>query len=561
MREKSSDSEILSALNNLPRGLPETFHRLLEQQTTIQDAGIAERIFRWVAVAKRPLTLEKLREAISIVLLQKTWDPRALINNIKRTLGYCGNLVIIDEELETVHFTHSSVRQYLVTENLRKNHERYSLDADSAEEEVGAACVTYLNFPHFDQRVARVARHDIAGSDVVSTVMKNSLTPTANQIALRLIRKGFKSDKSINRLLEEAAEPNNDSRKQRSLEEYKFLPYAKNFWLFHTKSGIYPDSGHIWDLWCNLVHEAKWRDTLSSIPWTPEDLKNNGGRVADWIVAQNHCTVAHLFLSMRSNADRFSYFKDVVLKQHTQLAKFCLSQMNSLALQSETFLRKVAHDGDVDWMKCLLQAGVGIESRDWMSCTPLHLAARQGHFAIVSLLIQSKADINTCNKYGRTALHEAAERGHAGPVEHLIEGRTDINASDNDQWTALHYAASYEHKFIIDRLLNAGANIDLADEYWSRALHGAARIGDTIIVEKLLQAGANTDLADKYGNTALHEAARKGYVKVVTILLHAGAVVNAISRSGETPIQLARVYNHRAVISMLSSAITDKKGI
>lgn len=72
LREKHSDSLILAALDHLPRDLLETFERILSLYTEANDIDIGRQIFRWVATAKRPLTIEELREAIGIKSLQET---------------------------------------------------------------------------------------------------------------------------------------------------------------------------------------------------------------------------------------------------------------------------------------------------------------------------------------------------------------------------------------------------------------------------------------------------------------------------------------------------------
>ncbi len=64
LRRKRSDELLLAALNDLPRDLPETFRRILSRYTEADDIDIGRQIFRWIAIAKRPLTLEELREAI-----------------------------------------------------------------------------------------------------------------------------------------------------------------------------------------------------------------------------------------------------------------------------------------------------------------------------------------------------------------------------------------------------------------------------------------------------------------------------------------------------------------
>ena len=54
-----------------------------------------------------------------------------------------------------------------------------------------------------------------------------------------------------------------------------------------------------------------------------------------------------------------------------------------------------------------------IDNDDEKGNSPLHLAAKDGHDAIVSMLIAAGADIGDKNEDEETPLHVAAENGHS----------------------------------------------------------------------------------------------------------------------------------------------------
>ena len=298
MREKKSDSLILAALRNLPRDLPETFKRILSKYTEADDIDIGRQIFRWVSVAKRPLTVEELREAIGTIPLQEAWNDNIYINDMKKAVACCGNLVFIEEEQQTVHFTHGSVKQYLLSRAVQDSLSKYYVDLKKADEDAGAICVTYLNFPVFNRQMAHKTGKSITTTGITSMIIKNSLPPgnLSNKIALKLLRRNDKSSKSVHRLLEEAGGDTEVCRKDNIFRQYSFRRYANQFWLEHTKQGMSPDSGKLWGLWCNLIRDASWRDTLSSIPWTLKDWKKRTTKVIQWVVEQNHCSLAWLII-------------------------------------------------------------------------------------------------------------------------------------------------------------------------------------------------------------------------------------------------------------------------
>ena len=53
--------------------------------------------------------------------------------------------------------------------------------------------------------------------------------------------------------------------------------------------------------------------------------------------------------------------------------------------------------------------------------TPLHLAAKSGHFEVCKLIIENTEDINSKNDFGRTPIHEAASCGHFEVSKLIIE--------------------------------------------------------------------------------------------------------------------------------------------
>ncbi len=75
---------------------------------------IAKKIFPWVAIARRPIILEEIREAIGVEPLQQHSNPERLVNDMRQIVSWCGNLVVLDEQDETVQFTHQTVKMYLL---------------------------------------------------------------------------------------------------------------------------------------------------------------------------------------------------------------------------------------------------------------------------------------------------------------------------------------------------------------------------------------------------------------------------------------------------------------
>ncbi|XP_047101226.1 FYVE zinc finger domain protein UPA1-like [Schistocerca piceifrons] len=102
-------------------------------------------------------------------------------------------------------------------------------------------------------------------------------------------------------------------------------------------------------------------------------------------------------------------------------------------------------------------------------------------------------------------------------------------------------------------LIAAGADVEARGGWWGwTALHCAADRGDVEAARLLVGAGAAVDARDDDGWTPLHMAALNGRAEVAAELLVAGADRGATTGGGETALDLAREWNHRRLVEMLS---------
>nr|XP_021482700.1 60 kDa lysophospholipase isoform X1 [Meriones unguiculatus] len=79
--------------------------------------------------------------------------------------------------------------------------------------------------------------------------------------------------------------------------------------------------------------------------------------------------------------------------------------MPSLALAA-------AHAGDLDTLQAFSELGGDLNLKDYSGQTPLHVAARRGHTAAVSVLLQRGADVNARNEDGQSPLLLAVRGRH-----------------------------------------------------------------------------------------------------------------------------------------------------
>ena len=130
---------------------------------------------------------------------------------------------------------------------------------------------------------------------------------------------------------------------------------------------------------------------------------------------------------------------------------------------------------------------IEVNVRDYSGQTPLMLAARDGHYAVIELLVShsSVVDAHIKSHDGSTALMYAAEAGHEQIVKHLLSYKgTDVNAKD---------------KQIVEHLLSyKGTDVNAKDIASNTSLYSAVALGHEKVV-KLLLAHSEIDLGIEDG--------------------------------------------------------------
>ncbi|XP_044141684.1 receptor-interacting serine/threonine-protein kinase 4-like [Bufo gargarizans] len=95
--------------------------------------------------------------------------------------------------------------------------------------------------------------------------------------------------------------------------------------------------------------------------------------------------------------------------------------------------------------------------------TPLHLAAKRGHYRVARILVELGCDVNIPNMQLKTPLHIAAETGHTCTARLLIHHGANISATTVEGYTALDLANHYRHYSAVKLLMDARPNLKLQD--------------------------------------------------------------------------------------------------
>ena len=231
-------------------------------------------------------------------------------------------------------------------------------------------------------------------------------------------------------------------------------------------------------------------------------------------------------------------------------------------------LHVAAYVGNRPAVSRLLAAGAVADPR--APTSPIELAARQGHLAIVRLLLDAGVDPDAAGHDKATALHSAAAAGNLELVRLLLERGARVDARQSDGCTPIHRAVDADQLAMVKALVRAGASVELT---WSRALESSAHAawlgrefeltplqvacdrGRHDIARALLEGGADSNrkfelTAGKVGRrrwSLLHHAVERNDRDLVRLLIEWRADLQIVDSFDHTPLGRALVLRHTEI--------------
>ncbi|XP_078171686.1 ankyrin repeat family protein [Carex rostrata] len=128
--------------------------------------------------------------------------------------------------------------------------------------------------------------------------------------------------------------------------------------------------------------------------------------------------------------------------------------------QLEALLEAARYD-EIEDIVGLFSIGFPLDSKDSQGRTALHMAAANGHLAIVDYLIKNGADVNVTNLEKNTPLHWACLNGHMEVIKALIIAGANVSVLNSHERTPVDEAVCKGKLEVVDAINAAVAQAEL----------------------------------------------------------------------------------------------------
>ncbi|XP_075245681.1 uncharacterized protein LOC142339499 isoform X4 [Convolutriloba macropyga] len=281
----------------------------------------------------------------------------------------------------------------------------------------------------------------------------------------------------------------------------------------------------------------------------PSCRSNRGNTALHIASLAGHLTVVKLLVERKCDINSkaqgsFTPLYMAAQENHLEVLKYLLHKGADETITTEEGFTPLAVALQQQHAKIVATLLEAEHSKKGYKLPALHVAVRKNDEKSTLLLLTKKYDPNIMSSTNFTPLHVAARYGHYKIANHLINFGANIDQAAKNSIVPLHVASKWGKVDLVELFVNSNAKIDYKTKDGLTGLHCASRNGHDEVVDKLLVKGADHKIKTKSGLSALHMAAQGNNESCARLLLHHGIPVDDVTKDLLTPLHITAHCGH-----------------